>query len=199
MLLIMLFYLNSAFGKDANSENELIFLKGASKYTKNEDLRPLKEFKVGKKYCLWGTKNWDDTCQDAAMKYAFGPEWREFKRVALEFVELVQKNDLVKFAELFDYDLGVTVLYSNIITIHAADASFIHTPEDLISHEMRNNLWKNSIDGTTYEQFLIIANYAVGTSYHLSLSRHLIITFKAEFIEDTLHYFPKIDTVITHE
>ncbi len=48
MLLIMLFYLNSAFGKDANSENELIFLKGASKYTKNEDLRPLKEFKVGK-------------------------------------------------------------------------------------------------------------------------------------------------------
>ena len=89
IILLTLFHLNSAQATEPIQEPEKFELmpQGRSKYfwryPVSRELRPLKEFKVGKKYCLWGTKNWDEACQDAAMKYAFGPEWREFKRVAL--------------------------------------------------------------------------------------------------------------------
>ncbi len=96
-----------------SNEPELKFLKGVSKYQGNNGptkvLRPLKEFKVGKKYCLWGTDKWDEACQDAVMKYAFGEEWREFKRVIIEFLEAHKQNDPVVLSRLFKYPLNVAV------------------------------------------------------------------------------------------
>ena len=53
----------------------------------------LKEFKIGKKHCLWGSKNFDDKCQDAAMEYAYGDNWREFKKTSIEFVKYIKEKN----------------------------------------------------------------------------------------------------------
>ena len=41
--------------------------------------------------------------------YAFGEEWREFKRVIIEFLEAHKQNDPVVLSRLFKYPLNVAV------------------------------------------------------------------------------------------
>lgn len=67
--------------------------------------RNLKEFIITKnnKYCLWGSKNWDEECQDAAMDYAYAKynpksskSYTEFKQTVINFIKYVQANDIEK-------------------------------------------------------------------------------------------------------
>ncbi len=64
----------------------------------------LKEFKIGKKHCIWGSKNFDDKCQDAAMEYAYGPKWREFKKTALDFVKYIKEKNAKNLISLFGWE-----------------------------------------------------------------------------------------------
>jgi hypothetical protein len=89
----------------ASAGSGLSFLPGQDKYMlkelKRAEYRELKHFKVGKKYCLYGSKNWDEACQDEAMKYAFRYDsWQNKKKFILEFIELANKNDLDGLANL---------------------------------------------------------------------------------------------------
>ncbi len=194
----MCFYLNSAFGAEIKSEKELTFLKGASKYIGNNGktkiLRPLKEFKVGKKYCLWGTKNWDEACQDAAMKYAFGPEWREFKRVALEFVEHVHKGNSIKLAELFEYPLEDCGICS---------CSDIINAEAFINYKKPMNHWQKLLGDATYQK-AIIGDFELTyrNGYSILLSDSISIVFSEVYDYEKglrIHYIPKIKIVIIHD
>jgi hypothetical protein len=104
----------------------------------NKILRPLKEFKVGKKYCLYGTKNWDEACQDAAFEYAFGENWQEFKRVALEFIEGVKNKDEGSLEKFFA--LPCTIAVSNVVH---DDGSIGYRPHDADSSEALRDVISN--------------------------------------------------------
>ena len=82
-------------------------MPGEPKYKKKNDsyieFLELKEFTVGKKYCLWGTKDWDDKCQDAAMEYAFGESWKELKKVALDFIKYTREKNIEKLMTSLDW------------------------------------------------------------------------------------------------
>ncbi len=70
--------------------------------------RDLKEFIITKnnKYCSWGTKNWDEECQDASMDYAYGnynqykvgrdQKYKKFKNTLINFIKNIQINDIRK-------------------------------------------------------------------------------------------------------
>ncbi len=195
----MFFYLNSAFGIEAKSEKELTFLKGASKYIGNNGktkvLRPLKEFKVGKKYCLWGTKNWDEACQNAAMKYAFGPEWQEFKRTIIEFIELNKKNDPIGVSKLFQYPLNIT----RATRVHD-DGSLGYAPDEIDSAESfieaPQHFLGNWLADTSYQKILIHDDWQDGC-YAISLTKNILISFDYWFEDRETNICPYIP-LITH-
>ena len=56
--------------------------------------RPLTEFKIGKKYCLWNSSNWDEECQDAAFHYAYGANWRQYEEAVKAFLSSVYTDDI---------------------------------------------------------------------------------------------------------
>ena len=64
--------------------------------------RDLKEFIINKnnKYCLWGSKNWDEECQNVSMEYAYSNygyaaiDWQEFKQVVTNFIKHIQSNQI---------------------------------------------------------------------------------------------------------
>jgi len=178
IILTMLYYLNSAFGAEAKPEDELTFLKGASKYINDSTkiLRPLKEFKVGKKYCLWGTKNWDEACQDAAMKYAFGPEWKEFKRVVIDFIELNKKNDPIGVSKLFQYPLNI-----NRSTRVHDDGSIGYAQDEVANAdsfvENSQHFLGDSLANTSYKKILIHDLWQYGFYTITLTTNHIVIFF----------------------
>jgi hypothetical protein len=64
---------------------------------------------VGKKYCLHGSKNWDESCQDSAMKYAYGENWQEFKRVLLNFIDGSMNNNEEELMELVSENFQIVI------------------------------------------------------------------------------------------
>ncbi len=91
------------------------FMPGKEKCLIHNFYRNLKEFTITKngKYCLWGSKHWNEECQDASMAYAYGdydgddPEsslkkYKEFKQVVIDFIKYVQTNDIEKALTLTD-------------------------------------------------------------------------------------------------
>jgi hypothetical protein len=70
--------------------------------------RNLKEFIINKngKYCLWGSKDWDEECQDASMQYAYGDYGRckedaeKFKKIVINFIKHIQNNEIDKALKL---------------------------------------------------------------------------------------------------
>jgi hypothetical protein len=64
----------------------------------NRYLRDLKEFTISKngKYCLWDSKYWNEECQNAAMYYAYGPDWPEFKKLIIKFIKYIQDEEYDK-------------------------------------------------------------------------------------------------------
>lgn len=177
-------------------------------YVDVDVLRPLKEFKVGEKYCLWGSDNWDDDCQDAAMKYAYGARWPEFKQVALEFLKFTEQKGVVEIAKLPGFKKGRTyIIYSGPgeeigrILVDATDIEYF---------AKKARLWRNKTDGIKYEEFLIDdCNFGDSVGYCLFFSKNLAINFDIE-LEDgkemyyeegksnpsqKYHYLPEINTL----
>lgn len=91
------------------------FISGKEKCLKYKDeffssyyYRNLKEFIITKnnKYCSWGSKKWDEECQDAAMAYAYGDydeddqgkiqSYKKFKNAVIDFIKNVKANDIEK-------------------------------------------------------------------------------------------------------
>lgn len=83
-------------------------LKYESEFVSAHHYRNLKEFIITKnnKYCLWGSKKWDEECQDAAMAYAYGDydeddqgkiqSYKNFKNAVIDFIKNIQANDIEK-------------------------------------------------------------------------------------------------------
>jgi hypothetical protein len=184
MMLLLVCNVASAQGKTEGAQNngaqekpKLQFLPGYPKSTiartkKHLTFRAgIREFKVGKKYCLWGAKDWDDKCQDAAMEYAYGENWREFKKVALDFVEYVNKMEREKLLTLFsweydgiyptlavmppvggvssDYTPGIGSCYPNI----QQQITLIDWLEYLQIPVIKN--WQKALKGAKYKDFFV--------------------------------------------
>lgn len=76
--------------------------------------RNLKEFIIteNNKYCFWGTKFWNEECQNTSMKYAYRhyfkddldhvENYKEFKQVVINFIKYIQANDIERALELTD-------------------------------------------------------------------------------------------------
>lgn len=203
----MFLYLNSVYAVEANSEDKLTFLKGTSKYLDGDSsravLRPLKEFKVGKKYCLWGTKNWDDACQDAAIKYAFGPKWQEFKLIALEFVELVQKNDIEEFTKWSRYPFEIC----NVGDIRGScrtvkNATEFRPSESLyLIPTVKEAIHKNE---ATYKNFLIgCESNQIVYSIYICKNVQILFKFDTSYKNNSdrpeIEYFPILSRITSYE
>ncbi len=85
----------------------------------------LKEFKIGKKHCLWGSKDFDDKCQDAAMEYAYGDNWREFKKTALDFVKYIKEKNAKKLMTIFGWEYDKADIFFISIPNKNKDGSYI--------------------------------------------------------------------------
>jgi len=152
----MLFYISHSYAENAKN---LRFLTKPDKKTieikrvpwVKDILRPLKEFKIGKKYCLHGSKNWDDKCQDAAMEYAFGPPWREIKHVILEFIELSKKDDIEGLEKLVSLPFCLSKAFTK-----NGDIMYIGTTAYNNDHELKELLSKAAN---------VIRKYGVGCKY----------------------------------
>ena len=191
---------NGKYVNDQRVRKKRIWGKWVTEKYYNKILRPLKEFKVGKKYCLYGTKNWDEACQDAAFEYAFGENWREFKRVALEFIEAQKTEDTEKMMELWALPCGVTVSNG-----YHEDGTIKYRWPGADNEEELMNLLKREVlvfesdskylQELSYEKFLI-EDIWEGKFYTVSLSKYLNIIF--DFDSDTFEhngtciYKPKI-------
>ena len=75
-------------------------------------IEELKEFKIGKKHCLWGSKDFDDKCQDAAMEYAYGDNWRKFKKTAMDFVKYIKEKNAKNLISLFGWEYNKYGIFS---------------------------------------------------------------------------------------
>jgi hypothetical protein len=147
----------------------------------------LREFEVGEKYCLFETENWDDECQDGAMEYAFGENWRECKKVALDFVKYTREMDIENLITLFSPDY----LYIDIPIFHGpnyipglgryherAFADYYYNID-----EYRQNLsgyfkyWNQALKGVKYKDFLLVSSKD-STDYSLEISRYMTIHLK---------------------
>ena len=172
----------------------------------------LREFKIGKKYCLWGSKDFDDECQDAAMEYAYGDNWREFKKVALDLVEYGNKMDIENIEKLFADEgfysfYGYHTIYGHMRNGESYSYKPIHYSHDkeikdsdsseisdrysydisfIHKHVMPN--WKKFLKGTEYKNFLLVKPENFWT-YTLELSKNIIITFRTLDEENTLISF----------
>jgi hypothetical protein len=180
---------------------KLTFLPdGATEYVKEktpsgsyiEVLRPLKEFKVGKKYCLWGSDNWDDACQDAAMEYAYGSRWPEFKRVAVEFLELTKQDKLAETAKLFEFEepTGACITYigDRMSTTRVKDAREL----EYYTSVKHLKLWRDKSNAKTYRE-LLIDPCLTDNRYCTFLSKDLAIEFDFDYREELnkYSYLPK--------
>ena len=207
ILIILLLFFASFSNAQSEGQNKLKFLPGVKAYIKQEGdvkvLRPLNEFKVGKKYCLRGSKNWDDACQDAAMEYAFGPNWREFKHVALEFLRLSREGRLIDISKLLKFPFKILIS----TRVHP-DGSIGYVGEDITDPEdfIRNSWHAGDVKGldypcvsTTYKDFLLRDLWREGF-YFLTLGGNntVSITFDRKCEDDAekiCHYIPKISIV----
>ena len=139
-------------------EEELIKIELESK------LFPLNEFKIGKKYCLFGTKNWDDACQDAAMKFLCKDNWERNKKIALDFLKYLKKGDLNKIVDLLY--TGYSAIFWEIgvmedtleecpdrLTIKVNEAYPKLSKADLDNIKGLMKYWKASAKGTNYRNF----------------------------------------------
>jgi hypothetical protein len=173
-------------------------------------LRPLTEFKVGAKYCKHGTKNWGEECQDAAMEYAFGKNWMEFKRVALAFVEGMRKDDNTSVTSLLSFPFAV----SWVNKVHD-DGSYGYTGEcfgniDDFAQEFGgwydhlNNKWRKWFDSIDfdlrYEDFFLFDLWKDGY-YVIALSKaqmYIMFDMECENNKEShhCHYFPEISNFI---
>ena len=110
-VIIFLFYVSSSVAQP--KEEQLTFLpKGAKRSYKKDGriiFKPLTEFKIGKKYCLHSSPNWDEACQDAAMKYAYGENWQEFKRVILAFIDEAKNDKVEEMLELVSENFQIVI------------------------------------------------------------------------------------------
>jgi hypothetical protein len=132
----------------------------------------LKEFKIGKKYCLWGSKDFDDKCQDAAMEYAYGKNWKEFKKVALNFVKYINAKNAKKLISLFgwggyhdDY-FSIMILNKNKDGVYVPGTGF-QPPGQLLS------LW--DIEHSDQKEFQSGDHIIKGVKYAIRISDEEII------------------------
>jgi hypothetical protein len=187
-----------AESKKSQERPKLTFLPKTDEYVKyisthNTDKTiKLKEFKVGKKYCLWGAKKWDDKCQDAAMEYAFGENWTEFKKVALDFVEYTREMDVEKLVALFTFDYTLYIHFPklNANNNYIPGNGFMNIPGRSIytAEGCRRQLtkkimqdWNKALKGTKYKDFLIVSRQSSRNPYVLELSRYMTILFARGF------------------
>jgi len=138
--MIMMLLLTSCATLKEKPKFELISVQRAARpeeRTFDYLIEELKEFKIGKKHCLWGSKDFDDKCQDAAMEYAYGDNWREFKKVILDFIKYIKEKNAKKIVNLIAWT-GKNTYFSISIPKKNKDGLYIpgvgfHLPGGLFS------------------------------------------------------------------
>lgn len=174
---------NGKYVNDQCVRKKLIWGKWVTQKYYNKILRPLKEFKVGKKYCLYGTKNWDEACQDAAFEYAFGENWREFKRVALAFIEAQKAQDIEKMKELWAIPSCVSV--SNVIHEDGGIGYRFHSATNEEEFDFNLRYWifvmkEDDFKDFSYDKFLVEDIWGDKKYYTISLNKYWNIEIREE-------------------
>ena len=122
-----------------DSDDTLIFVKGKNKCAKyinrfaiseseHIHFNSLKEFKINpsNKYCLWGSENWDQECQDAALKYAYyhySEDWQKFSELIIKFIEHIQNRQ---------YDQALALVHDEAVFFtHDEKESIVTNQSDL--------------------------------------------------------------------
>jgi hypothetical protein len=61
-------------------------------------LTDLQEFKITKngKHCLWGSKGWDEECQNVSLEHAYGERWPEVKELIINFIKHIKNEEYDK-------------------------------------------------------------------------------------------------------
>jgi hypothetical protein len=170
-----------------------------------ETLIELREFKIGKKHCLWGSKNFDDKCQDAAMEYAYGMDWKEHKKTALDFISYSKVMDVEKLIALFDFHtfyIYLPKLNEDGNYIPGMGPSLlrplaINTPSHcrkLLTKKIMQD-WNKALQGAEYKNFLLVKPDRLG-SYVIELTRYITIRFEIEYGRYCKRYvYPNIAAV----
>ena len=90
----------------------------------------MKEFNINDngKYCLWGSKHWDDECQDTSMQYAYGDygrneEAEKFKTIAINFIQYIQNQEYAKALAL-THQKAVFFTHDNYAAVVKNQSSF---------------------------------------------------------------------------
>jgi len=155
--IIMCLLLTSCAGIKEKPKFELIsdqdLLQGNGRY--GNVIVELKEFKIGKKHCLWGSKNFDDKCQDAGMEYAYGDKWREFKKVALDFVEYIKEKNAKNLISLFGWEYNKYGIFSIYVLDKNKKGRYLPGLERSMGHLRLlyvKKLWKDKYYGFTKKE-----------------------------------------------
>jgi len=215
MLLISILLANSCFANLGEEgvrnrekiERSFVFLpQGTQKISfakwKVRVLRPLTEFKVGKKYCLYGSENWDEACQDGAMKYAFGENWNEFKKIIINFIEDIKNNRDIEM----DYFAENCAITSPIFSEETHNKGYrsnqagegFNTKESVTTESyncIKYDLERNDIK---YKDF-IINDFWNDQFYSISINKNITISFGKHFFDENyknFEYVPKIQNII---